>query len=446
MKLSSPYLAARSALMLWRSASSHGRILRAMLSVSLFVAIAKFIGAAKEMAVAAAYGTDQVVDAYLYLTNLLNLPAGILSGIMITVLVPYLVRLKPRTTDEAAVFKREFLGTTLLAGCVIALVAGCAMFYALSSGLTGLPPQTVSLAKAMLLPTVLTVPFGIVAGFLAANIMAQHRQTNTLLEGVPALCIFVIILVLPSRSPVQLAWATLVGSVVQLVLLLLAQPPGEHLLLPVLSWRSPAWRGLMRGFGFLLPGQALASATSAVDQIMVASLGAGAIAALGYANRLNSLLAGLGATAIARALLPVLSDLGTSGYSSAARRVASHWVVTLFLAGITLGVASWGIAPWGIRLLFQHGAFTSEDTARVVHVFRWGVLQFPFYFGAIAVVQLITSANDYRKFLYIGAINLVTKVAANFLLIPALGIGGVQLATSVMYAVSFAALWLFSRK
>ena len=445
MKLSSPYLAVRSALLLWRNASYHGQILRAMLSVSLFVTITKFIGAAKEMAIAAAYGTSLVVDAYGFLTNLLNWPSAILSSVTITVLVPYLVRLKPHTADEAAAFKREFLGTTLLAGGVVALVAGCTMFSALSRGLTGLPPQTASLAKAMLLPMVLTVPFGIIAAFLAANVMAQHRQTNTLLEGVPALCIFVLVLALPSRSPVQLAWATLAGCVVQLVLLILVQPAGERLPRPVLSWRSPAWRGLMQGFGIVLLGVAFASATSVVDQIMVAPLGPGAIATLGYASRVISLLVGLGATAIARALLPALSELGTSGYSSA-RRVASRWMVALFLAGIAVGVAAWGIAPWGIRLLFQRGAFTAEDTAGVVQAFRWGVLQLPFYFAAIVVVQLIASANDYRIFLYIGVINLVTKVTANFLLIPVLGIGGALLATSVMYAVSFPTLWLFSRK
>jgi putative peptidoglycan lipid II flippase len=445
MKMSSPYLAARSALLLWRNAPYHRRILRAMLSVSLFVTITKFIGAAKEMAVAAAYGTSLVVDAYGFLTTLLNWPSAILSSVMITVLVPYLVRLKPHTADEAAAFKREFLGTTLLAGGVVALVAGCTMLSALSRGLTGLPPQTASLAKAMLLPMVLAVPFGIIAPFLAANVMAQHRQTNTLLEGVPALCIFVLVLALPSRSPVLLAWVTFAGCVVQLVLLMLVQPAGERLPRPVLSWRSPPWRGLMQGFGIVLLGVAFASATSVADQIMVAPLGPGAIATLGYASRVISLLVGLGATAIARALLPTLSELGTLGHASA-RRVASRWMVALFLVGIAAGVAAWGIAPWGVRLLFQRGAFTAEDTAGVVQAFRCGVLQLPFYFAGIVVVQLIASANDYRKFLYIGVINLVTKVTANFLLIPVFGIGGVLLATSVMYAVSFPTLWLLSRK
>jgi putative peptidoglycan lipid II flippase len=445
MKLSSPYLAARSALLLWRNASHHRRILRAMLSVSLFVTITKFIGAAKEIVIAAAYGTSVVVDAYGYLTNLLNFPIGILTTVMITVLVPYLVRLKPQMADEAAAFKHEFLGTTLLAGAVVALVAGCTLFPALSCGLTGLPPQTVSLAEAMLLPMVLTVPFGIIAAFLAANVMAQHRQTNTLIEGVPALCIFVLVLALPSRSPVLLAWATLAGYAVQLVLLMLVQPPGERLPCPVLSWRSPAWRGLMRGFGIVLLGNAFNSATSVVDQIMVAALGPGAIATLGYASRVISLLLGLGATAIARALLPTLSELGMLGHARA-RHIASGWVVALFLAGSAAGVAAWGIAPWGIRLLFQRGAFSAADTAGVVQAFRWGLLQLPFYFAGIVVVQLIASANDYRKFLYIGVINLVTKVTANFLLIPVFGISGALLATSVMYAVAFPTLWLFSRK
>jgi putative peptidoglycan lipid II flippase len=445
MKLSSPYLAARSALLLWRNASDHRRILRAMVSVSLFVTITKFIGAAKEMAIAAVYGTSVVVDAYGFLTTLLNWPGAVLSSVMIWVFVPYLVRAKSHTADEAAAFKREFLGTTLLAGGVVALVAGCTMFSALSRGLTDLPLQTASMAKIMLLPLVLAVPFGFIEAFLAANVMAQHRQTNTLLEGVPALCILVLVLALPSRSPAQLAWATLAGVVVQLVLLMLVQPAGERLPRPVLSWRSPTWRGLMQGFGIVLLGQAIWCAISVADQIMVAPLGPGAIATLGYASRVISLLVGLGATAISRALLPTLSELGTLGHARA-RRVASRWMVALFLAGIAVGVAAWGIAPWGIRLLFQRGAFTAEDTAGVVQAFRCGVLQLPFYFAGIVVVQLIASANDYRKFFYIGVINLVTKVTANFLLIPVFGIGGVLLATSVTYAVAFPTLWLFSRK
>jgi putative peptidoglycan lipid II flippase len=444
MKLSSSYLAARSALLLWRNASDHRRILRAMLSVSLFVTIAKFIGAAKEMAIAAVYGTSVVVDAYGFLTTLLNWPFAVLSSVTFWLFVPYLIRAKPHMADEAAAFKREFLGTTLLVGGVVSLVAGCTMFSALSCGLTDLPPQTASMAKVMLLPMVLAAPFGFIEAFLAANVMAQHRQTNTLLEGVPALCIFVLVLALP-RSPVQLAWAALAGVVVQLALLMLVQPAGERLPRPVLSWRSPAWRGLMQGFGIVLLGQAIWCAISVADQIMVAPLGPGAIATMGYAGRVISLLVGLGATAISRALLPTLSELGTLGHARA-RHVASRWMVALFLAGIAVGVAAWGIAPWGIRLLFQRGAFSAADTAGVVQAFRWGVLQLPFYFAGIVVVQLIASANDYRKFLYIGVINFVTKVAANFLLIPVLGIGGALLATSVMHAVSLPAVWLLSRK
>jgi O-antigen/teichoic acid export membrane protein len=68
------------------------------------------------------------------------------------------------------------------------------------------------------------------------------------------------------------------------------------------------------------------------------------------------------------------------------------------------------------------------------------------YFAAIVLVQLLAGVRDYRKFFYMGAIDLVTKVTANFFLIPIFGIGGVQLADCVMYAVSLVTLLLFSRR
>jgi peptidoglycan biosynthesis protein MviN/MurJ (putative lipid II flippase) len=445
MKRFSPHLTARSALLLLRDAPEHARILRAMLSVSLFVAITKLIGAAREVVIAATYGTSLIIDAYAFLMNLLSWPGAISSSVLMTVLVPHLVRQKLETPSEATLLQREILGTMIVVAGLVALVGGCSIYFFLSQGLTGLPRQTASLAVAMFLPMVLTMPIAIVAGFLAANVMAEHRQTNTLLEGVPAICILVLLLALPSRSPLQLAWATLTGFVVQLLLLMLAQPVGERLPRPLLSWRSPAWRGIIDGLGAVLLGQIVSSGASVVDQIMVAPLGFGANAKLGYANRIISLLCGLGATAIGRALLPVLSELNTSG-PIPPRRVASRWMGAMFLAGVVMSIIVWGMAPWGIRFLFQRGAFTAADADGVAEAFRWGVPQLPFYFAGIVVVQVIASANDYRKFLYIGVINFIVKTTANFLLIPVLGIGGALLATSVMYAVACPALWLFSRK
>jgi peptidoglycan biosynthesis protein MviN/MurJ (putative lipid II flippase) len=441
----SSFIAFKPALALWRSSSHHARILRAMLSVSLFVGMAKFVGAAKEVLIAATYGTGPAVDAYVFLMSFMNWPAGVSSSVMMTVLVPYLVHSKTQSPKDTGDLKREFVGSLLLVAIGTGLVGGVAAHFALLGGHTGLTPEVAALASTIVLPMTLVMPFGIMAGYFAANVMADHRQANTLLEGVPALCIIILLLLIPSQSPELLAWSTLVGALVHQALLLRAQPEGERLPRPSFSWRSPAWRGIMQGFGFVVLGQILCSAAAVADQIMVAPLGSGANATLGYANRLISLFCSLGATAIGRAILPVLSEMVGSDRAQA-RRVAFRWMPALFLAGAALAAAAWIAAPWGVALLYQRGAFTAEDTANVTEAFRLGTLRFPLYFAAIVLVQLLAGVRDYRKFFYMGAIDLVTKVTANFFLIPIFGIGGVQLADCAMYAVSLVTLLLFSRR
>jgi peptidoglycan biosynthesis protein MviN/MurJ (putative lipid II flippase) len=364
---------------------------------------------------------------------------------MMTALVPYLVHSKTQSPDGTGLLKREFLGTVVLVAVIATVVGGFAAHFGLFGGRSGLTGESAFFAREILLPMAAIMPFGILGGYFAANVMADHRQANTLLEGVPAFCIVVLLLIIPTRSPELLAWATLVGVLIHQLLLLCVQPKGERMPRPSFSWRSPAWRGIIQGFGWVILGNAFCSATSVADQIMVAPLGSGANATLGYANRLVALFSGLGATAISRAILPVLSELVGSDRAQA-RRVALRWTPILFVAGAVLTVSAWIAAPWGVALLYQRGAFTAEDTANVVEAFRLGTLRFPLYFSAIVLVQLVAGGRDYRKFLYMGIIDFATKVTGNYFLVPLFGIGGVQLSECAMYAASLLTLWVFSRR
>jgi peptidoglycan biosynthesis protein MviN/MurJ (putative lipid II flippase) len=429
----------------WRQSSDHRTILTAMMAVSLFVAIAKVLGAAKEVAIAAAFGAGPPVDAYVFLFNILNWPSAVLASVFLTVLVPFFIKPGSHSSTDLRIFKEEFLGTTLIGGIVIAVIATAALFIVLPLGLTGLPPQTVAIANTMLVPMLVSMPLSLTAGFLAANLMSGRKQTNTLLEGVPSLCIFVIVLFAPMQSPSKLAWATLIGFATQVTLLAALRPEGERVLLPRLSWRSPAWATVLTGFGIVLAGQAITTLTGVIDQVMIAGQGPGANATLGYAGRLLSLVLGLGATAIGRALLPTLSTFGQDN-TARARRVTAQWATALFLFGLAFSIIAWTFAPWGVALVFERGAFGPGDTVRVAEALRWGLLQVPFYFSGIVLVQLIASRGDYRKFLYIGGLNLVVKVAANAMLIPRCGVPGALIATSIMYAAGLPALWIFSRK
>jgi putative peptidoglycan lipid II flippase len=100
-------------------------------------------------------------------------------------------------------------------------------------------------------------------------------------------------------------------------------------------------------------------------------------------------------------------------------------------------LVSWLLAPWGVKLLFERGAFTAEDTMIVAEVLRYGLTQLPFYFAAIVLVSLLSSQGRYLAIALVAGSNLLVKLATMAILTPALGINGIALSTTIMYAASF---------
>jgi peptidoglycan biosynthesis protein MviN/MurJ (putative lipid II flippase) len=118
--------------------------------------------------------------------------------------------------------------------------------------------------------------------------------------------------------------------------------------------------------------------------------------------------------------------------------MALKWSVLMVAAGAAAVAVGWVLAPWGVSVLFQRGAFTAENTEAVAHVLRWGLLQLPFYFGVLILVQLLASQNRYRIMAAIAVGNFALKAALNTVLAPRMGAAGVMLATSLMYVLSYA--------
>jgi len=183
--------------------------------------------------------------------------------------------------------------------------------------------------------------------------------------------------------------------------------------------------------GTLMVGSVVASLWLPADQYFMAQLGDGAIATLGYANRLLSLLLSMGALAISRAALPILSEMLFLGDHARARSTALKWSVLMLAVGIVGACIAYILAPYAIALLFQKGAFTTEDTIAVTSLFRVGLVQVPFSFGMCALVQLFASETRYKAISIIAVLGFAIKLAGNVILVRLYGTKGVLLATGL---------------
>ena len=419
--------------------ANHKRIASGAALIGLLVIGAKLFVAAREMAIAWRYGISGTVDAYqLALTVTTWLPM-MLSAVATVVLVPRLVALRRGGGDYRG-FVAELNGGVLLLGLAVALLTwfGAGAAAALLGG--GLDPSIVALTAGMasdMAPLALLV---LAAGYFAARLQARERFAYSAAEALPAIALTLFVLAAPGGFDAwPLVWGTLIGYFAQLLVLgRMVQTSDAPLGALRFRHRSREWTSLYGALFVMGLGQLFITATIPVDQAFAARLGEGAVATLGYVNRIVTLITGFGSVVLARALLPVLSGAVADGSHRLGRRQALQWSFIMFAVATAGALLGWLLAPLGVRILFERGAFDAEATATVTAVLRYGLVQLPPFFGGIALVQWYAAANRYRAILAVTAAAFALKVALNAWLAPRLGVSGIVLSTAAMYLLTMA--------
>lgn len=414
--------------------SNHRQILGGMVSVALCLIAAKLVGLVKEMLIASRYGVSGVVDAYVLVFSIVTWLPSVFRSIGEWLFVPRLVSLSNKPGQREA-FLNEINSLSLLLGLLVMLVV-------LSTGFTIVGLLTVDwsqeaqgLAQLMVwqfAPLGLLITF---SAFIAIRLQASRESTYTLWDVMPALgvAVFLLIASMP-QDPRPLVWGTLIGAVVQVFILLsIAKARGVLGKGLSLRFKREVWLQIYRSLGIALIGQVVLTLTTPIDNAFASHLGEGAVAKLSYANRLIIIFTSLGATVIGRALLPVISESVARDDVALAKRHTLQWAVIIWVVCSLTVVVGWLLAPTLTAWLFQRGAFTATSTEEVATLFRFALLQLPFYCCAIVFIQWLASVRRYDCLTKGSLISFSVKILLNYLLLPIWGLTGVVIATVVMY-------------
>jgi murein biosynthesis integral membrane protein MurJ len=426
---------------------NHKRIASGALTIGLLTLAAKVFVAAREMSIAWRYGVSATVDAYQLAITITTWLPMLIVGVMTVVLVPRLVSLH-RLGDERSGFLGELNGTVLLLGAGISLLTWIAAPFAallLASGVNGDTVQMTATLAAQLAPLAFCI---LVCGYFSARLQSRQRFIYSITEAAPALLIALILVApLGIEGILPLIVGTLAGYGLQVLILAAmvkqGDPPFGGLRI---NHRSAEWQTLYGALSLMVVAQLMITLANPIDQAFAARLGEGAVATLGYATRIVTLLTGLGSVVVGRALLPVLSHAVAEGSQKLGARQTLQWSGALAVAAAVGAAIMWLLAPLLVRLLFQRGAFDAAATANVAHVLRFGLVQLPFYFAGMAMVQFYAATGRYRAILAITASALVLKVALNATLAPMLGVAGIALSTAAMYFLTATLLGLGMRR
>jgi putative peptidoglycan lipid II flippase len=258
------------------------------------------------------------------------------------------------------------------------------------------------------------------------------------------LALIVALLVVPSGGPAtarSMAWAVIVGGVVQLALLMIATKRAGLTLRLLPPKMTPRVKEL---FILILPAT-LGAGGYYISQLFYAyfatSLPQGSLVYLSQADRLNQLPLALVGSALGTAILPAISRHIGAGEDRQAANIQARATELAMLLTIPAAVALSVAAGPIMTVLFEGGRFTQADADVSALVLSIIVAGLPAYVMIKVLAPGFFGRKDMWTPLWVTVASLALGVAANFLLVPRYGIAALAASTAGSAWVNAIALY-----
>lgn len=434
------------------------KLYRAFATVGGLTMVSRVLGFIRDILIAMALGTGAVADAFFVAFRFPNLFRRLFGeGAFNAAFVPlFAKRLESEGPDQARRFAEEALSALLFALLILSALAMAAMPWLMAVLAPGFLKDPAKYDLSVTL-TQIAFPY-LLCMSLVALLSGVLNSLNRFWAAAAAPILLNIVLIAAiqlaismgfSRRPEAgyvLAWGVFLAGFAQLLFVMIAaRRAGMNIGLR----RPRLTEGVKRLVSLGIPGLIAGGITqiNIVVGTIIASLQAGAVSYLYYADRLYQLPLGVVGVAVGVVLLPDLARRLAAGDTAAVldsqNRSLEFALMLTLPAAVALGVAAEPI----IRVLFERGAFVAADTQATAAALLAFAIGLP-SFVLIKVFQPgFFAREDTRTPMRFAAINMAVNVAGSlalFYLFKQIGwrpFVGIALATSIAGWVNAFLLW-----
>lgn len=429
---------------------------RSMLRGCFGILSSRCSGLARDIASAAYWGaTETAQAAYSVAFSIPNsLRALFGEGAFSGAFVPLFSRLLEDGRHGEA-WKLANRAITLQALLLLSItVLSSALAFALH---TGLFPDTGTLPGLTLLILPLLLPFAIlICAAAALNAVLNSLKSffiPTTVQSVFNLCQVATVLYLcyfwensELAALIIFCLSTSFAGLLELLVLLTACRKRGYRYFPDWHWRDPLVRTLCRNILPGLVGAGVNQLNSLLDKWIAMLLGAGAIGALAYSQRIVYLPVGLFGVAMGMVCLPTLSQATARNDLTAIGNALNYAMRTVLFMALPC-VAF--LLPCGdniIAMLFQRGAFKSEAVSQSAFALAFYAIGVPAFCCAKIAITAFHARLDTRTPMYIALFCMALNLLLNLALMHTLRQGGLALATSLSSWCNVLLLLHFNRR
>ena len=429
-------------------------LLKSLVAVSSMTMVSRVLGFIRDAIIARIFGAGMATDAFFVAFKLPNLLRRIFAeGAFSQAFVPILAEYKSQQGEEAT---RTFIAyisgllTLILAiVTVIGILAAPYIIWITAPGFTD-TQEKFELTTALLRVTFPYILLISLASLVSAVLNTWNRFsvpafTPTLLNI--SMIGFSLFAVPYFDVPVMaLAWAVLVGGILQLVYQLPHLKKIGMLVLPRINLKdSGVWR-VLKLMGPAIFGVSVSQISLVINTIFASFLISGSVSWMYYADRLMELPSGVLGVALGTILLPSLSKSFAKGDIKEYSYLMDWGLRLSLLLALPCAVALGILSKPLITSLFQYGKFSAHDTLMT----QQALIAYSIGLIGLIVVKVLApgfySRQDIKTPVKIAVVTLIMTQVMNLAFIGPLKHAGLSLSIGLAACLNASLLFWQLRK
>jgi putative peptidoglycan lipid II flippase len=420
--------------------SNNRRIFSAAATIAALMVVVKVAVVIKELLIAWRFGTNDDLDAFLIAYILPYFAINLVTGAFFAAFMPTYIEVREiegKVASNKLLSNVMTLNLVLFAIVAVLIVAGAPAYLPWLAH--GFNPEKLMLTRHLVYALAPAILISGVVNLWTTVLNAGERFALPALSPMltPLAVSFFIIASVNLLGIFALAAGMVGGAILEATFLGMALRRQNVPLLPAWHGLDPHLRQVIGQYLPMLAGSFMMGSTFLVDQAMAATLPSGSVAALNYGNKLIALPLGLATTALGTAVMPYFSKMVALRDWTSIRHTLRRYLWLVFIGTVPLTVILIWFAEPLVRIVFQRGAFTAQDTVIVARVQIMYSLQIPFYLAVTLVVRLISSLKANSFLMWMAIVNLIVNIVLDLLFIQWYGVAGIALSTAMVYLVSF---------
>jgi putative peptidoglycan lipid II flippase len=216
---------------------------------------------------------------------------------------------------------------------------------------------------------------------------------------------------------------------------------------PVLDFKDPDLREVLRLIGPGTLGLAAVQINVVVNTILASSEPQGAVSWLNAAFRLMYLPIGLFGVSIATAALPDIARHATAADLPGIRRAVSGAVRMMLMLNVPATIGLMVLAEPIVSLLLEHGRFNPSDTQATAAALMFYAPGLVAYSAVKIASPTFYSLRDSRTPVIVSVLSVLANLTMNLALVRVMGFRGLALGTALAAIFNALALmWLLNRR